>query len=704
MHIRQMSLSVAQTLIAIFIWMTVSVFDPVLAAPGDLDPSFFTGALPALPLPGSGGPFPPNYVGDAAAVAIQQDGKILVALNVIQCGTSPLGLGCSPGYAAVIRYNADGSIDTGFGSGGIATSPLNQSASLTAFLLQSDGNIVVGIAGFPVAASVMRFNTSGRPDITFGTQGIALVPSYPTAIAEQADGKLLVAITTIGTSSNTSSVLRLNADGLIDSSYGQSGIAPLALPLYVNAQAFMAVQPTGELLITATSGPTSGAPAAVPPVNVFIERLTADGAPDPSFGNGNGVAPIAFTNTPPQFLATAEPVGLFLQQNGEVLIAGMQNAPTDQIGQFALVQLTANGAYDLAFGSGGRLISAAPTQLNFVNAVQQSDGKVIFSGTRVTSYGNSTLFFTRLNPDGSPDPEFGNCGEAKLVTAGLDIFGAAPLALQADGKIVFANPNQDPALLRVLGGNATAVSAASNTNPAPVGLPITLSATVAGGATLTGTFTITDFEAPIAGCTSLTVAVPACLVVLGVGVHAIVATYSADAQNPPGISCPITQYVDPPGLTTTVEYLHAVFNDYFITTNPDEVQALDGSLVWHRTGQHFLSHTLDQLDGALPVCRFWSGQTYAPQSTHFFTSDAAECATLMQSNVWIYEGTVFGLTPASAEGDCAAGTEPLYRLYNNGQGGAPNHRYLTNSAQWGMMIKFYGWIPEGAGVGVIGCV
>jgi hypothetical protein len=54
-------------------------------------------------------------------------------------------------------------------------------------------------------------------------------------------------------------------------------------------------------------------------------------------------------------------------------------------------------------------------------------------------------------------------------------------------------------------------------------------------------------------------------------------------------------------------------------------------------------------------------------------------------------------------GNCAGGTAPLYRLYNDGRGGAPNHRYTPSPfIQQAMLAK--GWKPEGVGVGVIGCV
>ena len=58
----------------------------------------------------------------------------------------------------------------------------------------------------------------------------------------------------------------------------------------------------------------------------------------------------------------------------------------------------------------------------------------------------------------------------------------------------------------------------------------------------------------------------------------------------------------------------------------------------------------------------------------------------------------------SPGGTCPSGTTPLYRLYNNGQGGAPNHRYTIDPAVRTQMIAA-NWVPEGNGPdGVFACV
>jgi hypothetical protein len=103
------------------------------------------------------------------------------------------------------------------------------------------------------------------------------------------------------------------------------------------------------------------------------------------------------------------------------------------------------------------------------------------------------------------------------------------------------------------------------------------------------------------------------------------------------------------------------------------------------------------------VCRFWSGQTFAPRSSHFYTPFDWECASTRSDAAWTFEGEAFSIKLADPSGACPTGTMPLYRLFNDGRGGAPNHRYTTSLATRADMIA-QGWIAEGSGIGVIGCV
>ena len=151
-----------------------------------------------------------------------------------------------------------------------------------------------------------------------------------------------------------------------------------------------------------------------------------------------------------------------------------------------------------------------------------------------------------------------------------------------------------------------------------------------------------------------------------------------------------------------IEYHHAAFDHYFITANPDEIAKLDNGTFagWTRTGDAFSVYATDQV-GTKPVCRFFS-TAFAPKSSHFYAPDPAECAIVKRNSNWQIEGLVFNVPVPDADGNCAAGTQPVYRLFNNGMGAAPNHRYTTSSVTRALMIAS-GWTPEGLGVGVVMC-
>ncbi len=152
-----------------------------------------------------------------------------------------------------------------------------------------------------------------------------------------------------------------------------------------------------------------------------------------------------------------------------------------------------------------------------------------------------------------------------------------------------------------------------------------------------------------------------------------------------------------------IEYYHAAFDHYFVTDIPDEITKLDnGTFVgWARTGESFAAYT-SAPTGSASVCRFFS-KTFSPKSSHFYTPDVNECGVVKASADWEFEGAVFGVLAPGPVGNCPEGSNPVYRLYNNGQGAAPNHRYTTNLAtRTAMLAK--GWIAEGYGdLGVIMC-
>jgi len=156
---------------------------------------------------------------------------------------------------------------------------------------------------------------------------------------------------------------------------------------------------------------------------------------------------------------------------------------------------------------------------------------------------------------------------------------------------------------------------------------------------------------------------------------------------------------------TAVEYYYGLWNFYFLTAFPNEIAALDGGAfggAWQRTGQTFDVWT-GPTNGALPTCRFFS-TIFTPKSAHFYTPYADECASLKAGQGWQYEAIAFYLQLPDANGNCPTGTEVLYRLYNNGMGGAPNHRFTRSAALFNQM-RAAGWVFEGNGLtGAFACV
>ena len=164
-----------------------------------------------------------------------------------------------------------------------------------------------------------------------------------------------------------------------------------------------------------------------------------------------------------------------------------------------------------------------------------------------------------------------------------------------------------------------------------------------------------------------------------------------------------------PPTVTVVEYHHAVFDHYFITPVPDEIALLDAHAPpfqdWSRTGFSFNAYAKTGAPaGANAICRFFNDHI-APKSSHFYAPHGLGCeATLAQFPDWrLEDDNLFdAMLPDATTGACPAGTIPVYRLYNNGMGAAPNHRFVTNLAERQKMLD-QGFVAEGAGIGVGMC-
>jgi hypothetical protein len=147
---------------------------------------------------------------------------------------------------------------------------------------------------------------------------------------------------------------------------------------------------------------------------------------------------------------------------------------------------------------------------------------------------------------------------------------------------------------------------------------------------------------------------------------------------------------------TAVEFYYAAYDHYFISIDPVEIHAIDtGHFAgWTRTG-----HTFDvyasPAAGRQPVCRFFTSPLVT-MGSHFYTPNPAECEYVKSNPYWQYEEIVFHVPVPAADGTCPAGTRPVYRMFNNGHGGSPNHRYTTELSVRATMLAA-DWAAEGEG-------
>jgi hypothetical protein len=166
-------------------------------------------------------------------------------------------------------------------------------------------------------------------------------------------------------------------------------------------------------------------------------------------------------------------------------------------------------------------------------------------------------------------------------------------------------------------------------------------------------------------------------------------------------------------VVTVVEYYNIGLKHFFITADPAEIANLDGGAfggAWRPTGQTFGAWAMaGRPADSAPVCRFFGTDQYRANGTrigpnsHFYTADPVECALVKSAwqsvaadgksyPAWTYEGDAFALRLPGAGGVCAAGTEALYRAYNDGAGGDPNHRYVSDPR---LLEGMPGWTFEG---------
>lgn len=236
---------------------------------GTPDPSF-----------GGTGTVTTTLIREALAVARQPDGKLVIAGD---------GVGSEGNNFAVARWLDDGTLDPTFGTGGIVTVNAGGTDVAYQILVQPDGKIVVG-GKSDSRLALLRLETDGTRDVTFGTQGVVRSDETDGAesafrMAFQPDGMIVAGGPTVFTVGGNKAMVieRFDGDGVLDPGFGHGGRVVLRHGPTSSVYG-IALQPDGKILLSGEGGPSKTLP-----YRYLVVRLMPDGSPDPAFGNGKPV-------------------------------------------------------------------------------------------------------------------------------------------------------------------------------------------------------------------------------------------------------------------------------------------------------------------------------------------------------------------------------------------------------------------------------
>lgn len=267
---------------------------------------------------------------NARALAIQQDGKIVVA------GTAYNG---SNTDFMVLRLTRDGILDTSFGNNGIQMSDFGGYDEAYSLAIQPDGKILLaGTASNSQGAmfALARYNTDGSPDNGFSgdgkqTTGFSLGTGSANALLLQPDGKILA----VGSSRYLFALARYNTDGSPDLSFDGDGVVTTDLN-GLHAQASAAVlSPDGAIIAAGASEE-----------GFTLARYNSNGTLDPVF-SGDGILTIGFAP------AGAKATSLVMQPDGKLIAGGL--AYDGFKNDFALARINKDGTLDSSFSADGKL-------------------------------------------------------------------------------------------------------------------------------------------------------------------------------------------------------------------------------------------------------------------------------------------------------------------------------------------------------------
>jgi len=372
---------------------------------GSLDPTF-----------GNGGKVITNLGGVPTSSVQQPNGDILVSISSTLTPTT-----------AVARFLQNGALDTSFGTGGVAETAI-AGGKLT---LQASGKIIIGASNGSsestgLAFAAERLSPSGKPDPTFGTGGVASASSEgfsADCTLVEPSGKVLIG----GYEDVTGRppqvlglIMRFNSNGTLDTSFGNDGRVHIPassggvadLGLDASADVFVL---TGRNDAVSELSPTGQVDASVTPATLTSiskgnfgafegegttllandESLQATAFTTANHGNYKaqilrhtvtGALDPAFSNPPFRYTGETTNLGrdvareVVVGPEGKLIVVGNHSPSPFTTGVIGVERLNANGELDSTFGNGGGVTTAFSQHDGGYSVVVEPNGKIVVVG------------------------------------------------------------------------------------------------------------------------------------------------------------------------------------------------------------------------------------------------------------------------------------------------------------------------------------
>jgi uncharacterized delta-60 repeat protein len=355
----------------------------------------------------------------ALSVAVQPNGKIVAG------GISENG---SDFDFAIVRYNSNGSIDTTFGTQGFATIQFGpENDLLFSIALQTDGKIIAAGSAFTGKSNdfaLVRYLPDGRLDVSFEDDGIIITPASEnddsiSSLAVQSDGRIIAAGSALKGTSADFTLIRYNPNGAVDDSFATNGFLYFDVSdKFASARASV-IQPDGKIVL-------AGINDNAVTFNFALARYNPDGTLDNSFGINGRVSS--------ERRLFSDVAAAALQPDGHILVAGTVSEFRQS---YAVARYTPNGTLDISFGENGFAVIPVGGNNDLASSmVIQPNGNILVGGTSNTQAKNN-FSLIRLTFFGSLDTSFNGTGKIEIPFGAVEDIGRS-IELQPDGKIIIA--------------------------------------------------------------------------------------------------------------------------------------------------------------------------------------------------------------------------------------------------------------------------